>query len=94
MSLRDALSRVLLTYENNLKCTDDDGKVARARVLERVIQGKLESGTDSGEADAAGASNGIMQYQNNPGSSDASRSAAALTAKGNLIARGWTITIA
>ena len=43
--------------------------------------------------DAAGASNGILNYSSNPGSPDIQRSGAAATSKANLIARGWVITI-
>lgn len=42
--------------------------------------------------DAAGATNGILRYQNNPGSADIDRSPAAATAKANLISKGWVIT--
>jgi len=43
--------------------------------------------------DGAGASSGQLHYQNNPASADACRSAAANTAKANLVARSWTISI-
>lgn len=43
--------------------------------------------------DAGGVSNGNLNYKTNPGSADASRSAAATTAKANLVAKGWTVTV-
>jgi len=42
--------------------------------------------------DETGSSGGTLKYENNPGSSDGSRSGDALIAKSNLQSRAWTIT--
>ena len=45
------------------------------------------------ELDATGVNNGTLNYSSNPGSADLDRSGAAATAKSNLVAKGWTVTI-